>query len=259
MFSAAHAAGAMPGAMRIRRAAPPPAIDADMRVHESTGLSMAANGGWTHIISFSGVWDRTQVMSLVCGAFLRAASAFPRSATFDLMLLGGTDAFSFDKLHAAHARFPALHNVSVALSGDPDTSGINRMLFGDHLFPQFPSTINGLREFPSTINGLREVLPQLERYTSIISLNLTRQHLFEFPAELCALTGLKKLNLYWNKINTLPDAINELKELTLMNIGDNPLATPQSSTVEAWIEALHQDPCCTLTLPDPDYPLDGNW
>ena len=78
---------------------------------------MSANGGWSHIIFFSGVWDRTQVMSLVCKAFLRAASALPRSAWFDLELLGGVGAFSFNKMHTAHARFPALHDVEVEVDG----------------------------------------------------------------------------------------------------------------------------------------------
>jgi hypothetical protein len=79
---------------------------------------MSANGGWSHIISFSGVCDRTQVMSLVCLAFLRAASALPRIATFnDVELLGGVDAFSFDKIRTAHARFPALHDVAVEVDG----------------------------------------------------------------------------------------------------------------------------------------------
>ena len=164
--------------------------DADKRVHESTGLSMSANGGWSHIISFSDVCDRTQVMSLVCVAFLRASSALPRSAEFDLELLGGVSAFSLDKIRAAHARFPALRDVMVEVGG----------------------------EYENVVPGLQLMLPQLAGCTSITSLNLRYQGLVPFPASLCALTGLKKLNLCRNKIAALPDAIGDLKELTHLNV-----------------------------------------
>ena len=54
------------------------------RVHESTGLSMSALGGWPHVISFMGQTERTNVTSVDCLAFLDAANAHLRSATFDL-------------------------------------------------------------------------------------------------------------------------------------------------------------------------------
>ena len=175
---------------RRRLGAPPPppaaaaTTDADKRVHESTGLSMSANGGWSHIISFSGVSDRTQVMSLVCVAFLRAASALPRSAEFDLELLGGVGAFSFNKMHTAHARFPELHDVVVEVKG---------------------STVD-------KVPGLQLMLAQLAGFTSITDLDLRYQGLVSFPDSLCALTGLKKLHLCANKIVALPDAIGEEKK-----------------------------------------------
>ena len=142
---------------RRRLGAPPPpppaaatTTDADKRVHESTGLSMSANGGWSHIISFSDVCDRTQVMSLVCKAFLRAASALPRSAKFGLTLLGGADAFSLDKIRAAHARFPALHDVAVEVDGGDEYDYDDLDAEDENVVP-----------------GLQLLLPQLARFTSI--------------------------------------------------------------------------------------------
>ena len=58
--------------------------------------------------------------------------------------------------------------------------------------------------------GLQLLPPLLARFTSITSLNLGYQGLVPFPASLCALTGLKKLYLSWNKIAALPDAIGHL-------------------------------------------------
>ena len=166
------------------------------RVHESTGLSMSVVGGWPHVISFMGQTERTNVTSVVCLAFLDAANAHPRSATFGLELLGGVGAFSFDKMRTAHARFPALRDVVVKVEGN----------YGRCIVP-----------------GLQLLLPQLASFTSITELNLDWQGLVSFPASLCALTGLKKLNLCGNKIVALPDAIGDLKELTDLDVGFNQL------------------------------------
>ena len=87
------------------------------RVHESTGLTMAAIGGWPHVISFGEQTERTNVTSVVCVAFLDAANAMPRSATFGLEVLGCVDSFSLNKLRTAHERFPALHDVVVEVKG----------------------------------------------------------------------------------------------------------------------------------------------
>ena len=207
---------------RRRLGAPPPpppaaaaATDADKRVHESTGLSMSANGGWSHIISFSGVCDRTQVMSLVCVAFLRAASALPRSAKFGLTLLGGADAFSLDKIRAAHARFPALHDVAVEVDGGDEYDYDDLDAEDENVVP-----------------GLQLLLPQLAGFASIAELTLRRQGSVSFPASLCALTGLKKLSFDGNKMLALPDAIGDLKELTELNVGNNQL-TALPDTLEA--------------------------
>ena len=164
------------------------------RVHESTGLSMSAVGGWPHVISFMGQTERTNVTSVVCLAFLDAANAHPRSATFGLEVLGGVGAFSFGKMRTAHTRFPALHDV-----------------------------VFEVNDYGSVVPGLQLLLPQLAGFTSITELDLCRQGLVTFPASLCALTGLKKLDLDGNEIAALPDAIGDLKELTYLNVGRNQL------------------------------------
>jgi len=153
--------------------------------------------GWKRIVSYIARKERTDVISLLSVALLHAASAPPRSATFGLTLLGGVGAFSFNKVRSMHVRFPALHDVVVDVNGGWGTS---------------------------VVPGLQLLLPQLASFTSITSLDLSYQGLVSFPASLCALTGLKKLNLFGNKIVALPDAIGDLKELTVLNVGSNEAA-----------------------------------
>ena len=125
--------------------------------------------GWKRIVSYIARKERTDVISLLSVALLHAACAPPRSAKFGLELLGGAGAFSFNTIHAMHVRFPALHDVVV--------------------------NMNGIQGF---VPGLQLLLPQLASFTSITELDLNYQGLVTFPASLCALTGLKKLNLGGN-------------------------------------------------------------
>lgn len=169
--------------------------DADKRMHMSTGLTMSANGGWSHIISFFSPTERLRVTSLVSVAFLCAANGQPRSAKFTIAVLGGASAFSFNKVRAAHARFPALHGVRVALSN-----------YTAALVP-----------------GLEQLLPELANFRSITVLTLHRQELTTLPRVLCALNCLETLNVSHNKLTSLPDAIGGLAALTSLDVGSNHL------------------------------------
>ena len=191
------------------------------RVHESTGLTMSAIGGWPHVISFGGQTERTNVTSVVCVAFFDAANAMPRSATFGVEVLGGVDSFSLDKLRSAHERFPALHDVVVKV------------------------------KCWNVVPGLQLLLSQLAGYTSITSLNLPRQGLASFPVSFCALIRLKKLYLEGNKIVALPDAIGDLKELTDLNVSGNLLtALPETLGTLTGLTELRAGSNELTTLPD---------
>ena len=162
------------------------------------------------------------MISLLSVALLHAASAPPRSATFGLTLLGGVGAFSFNKIHAMHTRFPALHDVVVDVN-----------------------------DYMSVVPGLQLLLPQLAGFTSITELNVSNQGLVSFPNSLCALTGLTELNAWSNKLTTLPDSIAALTQMKRLHLSGNKFATfPQPIVKLTSLTVLHLGSNQLVTLPD---------
>ena len=203
---------------------------------------MAAVGGWPHVISFMGQTERTNVTSVVCLAFLDAANAHPRSAKFGLKVLGGISAFSFDKILTARERFPALRDIVVEVNG-----------FG----------WNDGKQWIRVVPGLQLLLPQLASFTSITELDLRSQKLVSFPDSLCALTGLKKLNLTrgpwnmpWNWRENLqpvmlPDSIAALTALKTLTISNSKFTTlPKPIVKLTSLTKLDLDYTRLVTLPD---------
>ena len=188
--------------------------------------------GWKRIVSYIARKERTDVISLLNVALLHAANALPRSATFGATVLGGVDSLSLDKIRTAHARFPALHDVVVELKGN--WGGCN-VAPGLQLLPPLLARFTSITLTVEVdggggrgvVPGLQLLFPRLASFTSITLMSLRFQGLVSFPASLCALSGLKKLDLCGNKIVALPDAIGDLKELTDLIVGGNELTYTQ--------------------------------
>jgi hypothetical protein len=58
---------------------------------------------------------------------------------------------------------------------------------------------------------------------NVYHLDLSKQKLNAFPAEILQLKNLRTLNLYKNKIDSVPSGISQLQNLTELNIGHNKL------------------------------------
>ena len=165
----------------------------------TTKLGILGLDTWRCVMFFITQKKRTYVMSVVCTAFYRAASAPPKRARFPCRMLGTCMNFSFDRLRSAHARFPSLQ-VDLVLHGNQDRV--------------------------SAVPGLRELVPELASFTSITMLTLRHQTLVRFPDSVCnALTGLQKLDLRCSRLVALPDAIGGLRELTHLNVHGNYLVS----------------------------------
>ena len=100
-----------------------------------------------------------------------------------------------DRLEAATIRFPALEDVNISLSTQIDAP----------------------------------ILVKMCTFTCVTSLILISIDIPVLPDEIGALTNLKHLSVYGNKIATLPDSIGRLTALNILYLGENILTAVPAS------------------------------
>eukprot|EP00117_Sycon_ciliatum_P024957 scpid76315/ scgid5780/ Leucine-rich repeat and calponin homology domain-containing protein 3 len=73
-------------------------------------------------------------------------------------------------------------------------------------------------------NNVMRTLPPLGNLQSLVSLNVSRNHLTALPAHTCSLP-LKELNISHNRLVSLPDELGQLKALMDLDVSGNELVT----------------------------------
>jgi Leucine-rich repeat (LRR) protein len=76
--------------------------------------------------------------------------------------------------------------------------------------------------------------------TNLSKLNLSFNQLRIVPEAISCLTNLSELDLDLNQLTSLPEAITRLTHLSELNLYENPLEDPPSEIAEPGIDAIRE-------------------